>query len=475
MSQLTGNLGGTPEADSFTGSLTLASDGPLSAAAIVNARLLSLSGDDVIQGIALVTAAAGESAGLKSAFIDTGDDDDTLYFSALFKYSPSSSALLPAASYGVQWATILTGSGNDILRIESGLADTPFGASPAYGVYQSSLDTGDDDDRVTVTARSGFDTGPTYGLYQSTLKGGAGQDELIIESTSTGYFQGTPSYGSYQSTVDGGSGNDEISLSAYSGSRGGGTAYGALETTVLGGAGRDEITLSGSAGGMSHSRSYGAAQSLVDGGTGNDLITLSAMASGAADTQAYGLFNGRVLGGDGNDEIIISGSTNSGSNGQGIGVYRGTVNGGYGDDEITISGEHTHDNPSNVAYGLWQASVYGGAGNDIITVSGTTLAFKDSLIHGGDGNDRFEVGIGHGTVDGGVGRDLILLDFFEAQTMTVQALANNGLRITGTADAQGNLLEAPWTQTIINMEQFQVGSHLFTTSQGAAAYLQSLT
>lgn len=472
MSHLTGNLWGTPEADSFTGTITLASEGALSAAAIVNARLISLSGNDVIQGITLITAATGEAAGVKSAFIDTGADDDDLYFAATFKFSTSAytSGTPIAASYGVKWATILTGSGNDSLRIESGLADTPFGTSPAYGVYQASLDTGDDDDQVTVTAQSGWDTGPTYGLYQSTLRGGAGHDQITIDSNNL-VFNGDRSYGSHQSTVDGGSGNDDIRLSARAGNRGGGLAYGSLEATVLGGAGQDSIEITSTAGGRSGARSYGAAQSLVDGGTGNDLITLSATTFGEGGTEAYGLFNGRVLGGDGDDVITVTSASNAGFSNQSAGVYRGTVDGGAGHDRITIEGQYTHDSLTNVAYGLQQASVYGGAGNDVITVHGTTLAFKDSLIHGGDGHDTFDIGPGHGTVDGGRGTDRIYLDFFETQTMTVQVLANNGLRITGTADAQGNPLDSPWTQTIVNMEQFQVGSTLFISAREVATYL----
>lgn len=477
MSQLTGNYAGTPFADTIAGFINLASSTDLSGAAIANARVTGRCGNDVIRGIATITAPGGEVAGVVSSWVDAGADDDILEFSAVFR-PVASSHINPTASYGVKWATILGGSGSDTLLIESENSGFSDGMRSAYGIYQSTVDMGDDDDAVTVRARSGFsglgrDTGAAYGLYQSTLRGGDGNDNLAIVSDSSGYLGAMRSYGSYQSLIDAGSGDDVINLSVYAGARGGGVAYGVLETTVLGGSGRDDLTITSYAAAMAGSRSYAAAFSLIDGGTGDDRMVLSSTASGTAHTQGYGLFNSRLLGGDGNDDITISGITSSGYDGQGIGVYRGTVDGGNGNDTITITGESLHDSPTNAGYGLLQASVYGGAGDDVITIRGTTLSFKDSLIHGGLGNDRFDVGIGHGTVDGGFGCDLIVLDFFTPQTMTVQALTNNGLRITGTVDGQGNSLS--WSQTIVNMEQFQVGSHLFSTNHDVASYLRSLT
>lgn len=56
--------------------------------------------------------------------------------------------------------------------------------------------------------------------------------------------------------------------------------------------------------------------------------------------------------------------------------------------------------------------------------------------------------------------------------MQIQAVGRNGLCITGTEDGQENPLT--WTQTIVNMEQFQVGNHLFTSNHNVAAYLQGL-
>lgn len=117
------------------------------------------------------------------------------------------------------------------------------------------------------------------------------------------------------------------------------------------------------------------------------------------------------------------------------------------------------------------SSVSGGDGNDLITVSGTTFALQDALISGGSGDDTFQVGIGQGTLDGGSGNDLVILDFLDLQTMTVTALGNSGLRIVGTQDGQGK--NAAWTQTLWNMERFQIGSNVFHTAGDLIHFLQT--
>lgn len=125
----------------------------------------------------------------------------------------------------------------------------------------------------------------------------------------------------------------------------------------------------------------------------------------------------------------------------------------------------------NASYGIYQSSVDSGSGEDCITISGTSFAIKDALISGGEGNDTFNTGTGQGTIDGGSGYDLILLDFFNAATMTITELGHNGLQVVGSQDNLGNA--EVWTQTILNMEQFQVGSNIFSTAENVVNFLQA--
>ncbi len=139
--------------------------------------------------------------------------------------------------------------------------------------------------------------------------------------------------------------------------------------------------------------------------------------------------------------------------------------GGDGDDSFYIEAT------GGFAVGVSESAIYGDKGHDYFAISGSTFAIKDALISGGDGNDTFDTGIGQGTVDGGIGdSDLIFLNFFNAQTMGIKELASNGLLITGTQDNQGNA--ANWSQAIVNMEQFQVGSTVFTAAGDVVTFLQ---
>ncbi|MEL6815512.1 MAG: hypothetical protein AAFP03_11950 [Cyanobacteria bacterium J06598_3] len=110
-----------------------------------------------------------------------------------------------------------------------------------------------------------------------------------------------------------------------------------------------------------------------------------------------------------------------------------------------------------------ESTIDGGVGSDTIRVAGLKLDLQDSLILGGGGKDTFDTGIGTATILGGRGIDLLKLDFFDATTMSLQQLGNNGLEITGTQDKTGD--SADWTQTIFGVESYEVAGTLYSATE----------
>ena len=260
--------------------------------------------------------------------------------------------------------TISAGDGNDTISIQES---------------NNSIDAGDGNDRIILNDAD---------KYNITISGGAGNDEINVNSTGA-------------VTINGGSGNDSISINGtgkivYGGSgadtiginwesTGENTIYGGSDSlgtddgansiytqnkgsnTIYGGNAGDTIY----AGKKVEDTYYG--ENSIVGGSGNDYIYARESASatisaGAGNDTIQGSDNGNssISGGAGNDEIVIFGSNN-------------TVDGGAGDDRIysgeTISGTNN--------------TITGGSGNDTISLNhrvAETLVFRK-----GDGNDSITI------------------------------------------------------------------------------------
>jgi hypothetical protein len=527
---ITGYQRGTNQADAFIGTIYVSALPPadISAAAILYADIDALKGDDTIEGIATAVVSSPETTfdfepstaiayGVSQSSIKAGRGEDTLTFSGSSYVSAFGGGT--GTGYGLYQASVDTGSGNDTVTISGFGTGRGFldGIGTGYGVYQASVDTGSGDDTVTISGiGDGGGTGTGYGVYQASVDTGSGNDTVTITGSGQGlgsYKNGGSGngYGVYQASVDTGSGDDAVTISGLGDGGGGysgesGTGYGVFQSSVDTGSGNDNLTISGSGSGAgpiapAFSTGYGVFQSSVDTGSGNDILTISGsgsiifasgygegygvyqasidsgsgddtisingIGSGTITSIGYGVYQSSVNGGEGDDSISIS-ATATGYEALAYGVYESSVNGGEGDDSFTIMGS-AEGSSQSVGYGVAEASIYGESGDDSFVIRGTTFDIKDALISGGDGNDTFDTGIGQGTIDGGTGgKDLIFLNFFDAQTMSIKVLGKNDLQITGTVDGQGNSLS--WTQNILNMEQFQVGSNLFTTPVAVADF-----
>lgn len=155
-------------------------------------------------------------------------------------------------------------------------------------------------------------------------------------------------------------------------------------------------------------------------------------------------------------------------------VIAGNYRYGSGVGEATI---RLRDLDSSLGIGVYQSSVGGDNGNDTLNISGTNFGIKDALISGGNGDDTFTVGTGQGTVDGGRGRDSLIIDYFQLDPSTqkptnVIVSTNSGgdVLISGTTDNLGNHFDTfgqsnAWTQTIKGVELFAVNGTTYNASQ----------
>ncbi|GAB4147274.1 MAG: hypothetical protein Fur0046_25490 [Cyanobacteria bacterium J069] len=454
--------------------------------------------------------AGAESTGIRDGAIATSGGNDLVNITA----TAEGAGFARTRAYGIRESSVHTGDGDDTLSAIARGYSTDYyaGTSASYGIYQSVVDSskGDDTIRASVFASGhpfSTSSGPTgYALSDSTVLGGDGNDEIIltVETIAGSQRFGATigaGYGVWRAGVQGGQGNDTIRVnvlttaSAYAG--GNSLAYGVDQSSITGGDGDDLVTILSGAQGFSYvasgapegtrATSYGLSDSTLGGGDGDDTLQIEVWAQAQADISsfsyeatAYGVYKAEVLGDRGNDTIDISATTTGfyefGGKGYAYGVLQGRVEGGDGQDDITISGSASTKGTEYgygivEGYGVVNSSVNGGSGDDRITLSGTTFAIQDALISGGSGDDTFQVGIGQGTLDGGAGHDLAILDFLDLQTMTVTTLGNNSLRIVGTQDGAGTA--ASWTQTLWNIERFQVGSSVFYTAADLVSFWQT--
>ena len=304
-------------------------------------------------------------------------------------------------------------------------------------------------------------------LSGSVIEGGGDADNISVNAGNRSFSVGTTVVAiDNASRISGGGGGDEINITASSLEGSNATdVLGVKDSWVLGENGADQITLSVT--GESSVRRfrsslfftdpevYGASNSLIDGGAGNDELTIQVSATlDDGDLPPMG------------DQPSYNSTPPGANRGDIFGVLESTVVGGRGRDtisitsDVTLVGNPVNFNPSSI--GAVSSTIDAGDGRDTIMVQGVNLDIDDVIVSGGSGNDVFDVGVGSGNIYGNSGRDRIKLDFFDSATMTIELLGQDSIRIVGTQDKLGNSLA--WTQTIEDMEQFEVGGTLYNAA-----------
>ena len=340
------------------------------------------------------------SGGSLSGTIDGGDGDDEIDFT-----------MTDAADTVNVGGSVVTRNGADTSyqNFETLDVNTLGGAdsitvNPSASGFPTTvnINSGDDDDIVTINLLAGVDTtinvdGGAPSASDSVIVNGTSGDDAISVDDLTVTYDATRILlsGIENLTVAGGDGNDTLELSGTSVPE---------NLTLLGGAGDDLITLN-----------YGIATGnlTVDGGTGaNDALVVNSTGSvndvtldstqiqiAGQATANYANFDTLALNlGDGADNVTIA-DTNAGT--------ATVINAGAGDDTITILGTSGvlnvnagdgHDT-INVLAIAGATTVNAGSGDDTINVGslapdmgGNVNAISALLtISGGDGSDTLNV------------------------------------------------------------------------------------
>ena len=480
---LTGLQKGSDQVDSFTALLNISSPDPtVSETTILNANIQALGGNDAIEGIISIQATQGKADALamSNSLIDAGEGNDRIYLKG---DGTSQGENATGTGYGVSNGSILGGGNNDIISISgNGKGTNNYSSKESgvgYGISHAFVDGGTGEDTISI-AGSGigtgfFGVGTGYGINSGSVVGGTDKDSISISGIGTGNgreAKGT-GYGMIYASIEGGSGEDTIALTGTGTADGRGAesfGYGLSDGSVKGGDDKDTISITGIAisnGQLAaNSRAYGLFKAKVEGGSGGDTISITGTASrntdvAQSDVIGYGMSQASIEGGSGGDTISITGT---GTGGRGFGAYWAPVSGGSEDDIITIKGEGTV-----LGIGVFQSSITGDDGKDEITTVGTNFGIQDALIDGGAGDDTLNVGRGRGTVNGGGNDDLgdtLVIDYFshgeKPADIKVSLGTSGSILISGQFDNVGNA--SSWSQTILNVEQFQVGSSLYSAS-----------
>ncbi len=504
MAQLTGQIQGTSTSDSYLAEIlrddAVIVDDVLTGIAATDLILHTLGGADTIDAIvdlARVTSdvPAVEGIGVENAIITTGDGSDRLTvvsnaISSLFDPTGGGTGT-DSKSTGLFGSNIDMGNGNDVVSI-SGLAvvvnddisdpfadDGPSVLAQSFGVVETKVRLGSGSDEISINVdapavRSSGEvaTADVRGVSQGKILGERGVDSISItaKATASGRDGGVVrTYGAaFGSTIDGGYGQDTITIESET--RGGNTTQAVgvgFGTAVEGAAGRDVITISAKHLGVGDDVNVKGVLlgAFVKGGTGADIIEVNAEGSAGrfGSANVFGIEKANIDGGNGSDiiDINVSGDSNPLANSTYLGVFQAMVAGGNGSDTININVTGSTSNSKSI--GVRQGTLDGGKGRDTFVVQGVNFDLDDAIISGGDGADVFDTGIGLARISGNGGNDLIKLDFFNSDTMSIELLGNAGIEIRGTQDKLGNI--NTWTQTITDVEQYEVAGISYNAAE----------
>lgn len=409
--------------------------------------------------------------GFSDGEANSGPGNDTIRFSGIGENARETEGV------GFNLSSLTSAGGRDKIFISGSAISSPFSpiSATAYGIQSGDIFAQGNNDtiEITSTARASSDRGTGQGVAISTASrfgevfGDKGKDALTVTAEGTG--DRSVVTGAFSSLLYGGQGNDSIAVSANSISgNNDAIAIGVdNQTVVFGDSGADIIDLNVSASGSGRTtgegEAYGLRSSSVFGGADNDVISISSTASGTDGASAFGGFFARVDGGDGDDLIDISATATARGNVTAKGVLKSTVLGGAGNDRIVITS--MAQTPNSVGgIGAQKSRVRGNSGNDYIQIVGQGSALfdvQDAVLGGGSGSDTIDAGIGSARIVGGGGNDTVILDYFDAGTMTITE-TTRGIRVSGTQSKSGS--SVAWQQDIFTVENFCVGNITYTAS-----------
>ena len=377
-----------------------------------------------------------------SALEPFSSESDSLYVAS---YTTGISGTESADAVGALDVNLSTGDGYDYLNVWASANGTSstleaaglLGTSTGSEQQQSVLDTGADSDYVSINASANgnqwqWQLNPDTGSWESTLTQadqatavgidnytvnlGDGDDSLNVSASASGADPSAT--GILDSNVDTGTGSDYVNVSAWtSDSTTWDPAVGIQDTNLSTGDGYDYLNVWASANGTSSTleaagllgTSTGSEQqqSVLDTGADSDYVSINASANGnqwqwqlnpdtgswestltqADQATAVGIDNYTVNLGDGDDSLNVSASA-SGLNTSSTGLLNTIIDTGTGNDTAIISASAIRTDSTTSGLSANKAEINLGSGDDNLVLNGGTV---DSIVRGGEGSDRVQI------------------------------------------------------------------------------------
>jgi len=427
--------------------------------ALQDSSLSSGEGDDWVNLNAWAQGSTTLAIAAENSTIDTGSGNDRLSLNA----STSDVANLDPA-FGAVDTDLLLGDGEDNLTILSSAEGGNGSVVEATGLALTYLAAGSGDDSADITAWARGESAHVWGAATSVIDLGDSELSNVTLDLNPG-----------SSWVESGwSQDDSLLISVWANGTTEAKAVALLKTQVYSGAGNNNVALSATAASnwaagtlVQQAEAVALSGSLLSTGEGNDRVSVQASASGAT-TLAIGALDSSIDTGSGNDDLQLSATTNDNlyldpaigaqsstltlgsgddsasiiANAEGSGTMEATglltttLSLNDGADQVTIAAHAFSRDGEAKAVALDGSIVIAGDGNDSITLVASqngiaefdqpAIALRQSVVDLGTGDDLIALtgGSVQSTIQGGSGRDVIVLNGVKLADVTFTRLAS---------------------------------------------------
>ncbi|MGK7912082.1 MAG: hypothetical protein AB4050_11480 [Synechococcus sp.] len=395
------------------------------------------------------------ATGISGGSIDTGLDRDVVEGSGIIQVKDGGDDQF---ARGISYAGISTGEGNDKVTGNAAInrGDTPIGESRFTSTAEAFLffdiNSGAGNDVIEGTAAvnvgsgtdfsvfsngflfGGIDTGEGNDTVRSTVEAIAGNvTDVDIIADGFGGFGGNLE-------IETGAGNDKVIADVF--------------TQVGDGTGETPISDS----------SDGFDQVQLNTGTGNDVVTGTSVVRfgnrNGAVARANGITLSTIETEDGRDRVIgtARADVGLGTTAEAKGINSSTIE--TGDDRDVVTGLATAYGPGAFAIGISDSDILLGGGNDQVSAravgDGTLIGIHNTTINAEAGNDVIKILNGNGNIDGGEGRDILIIQEGFSDDYTFTTTGASAGTIENVANST-NLVVSNVEKFIFNDGSFEFG------------------
>ena len=274
------------------------------AAALDKSSLETEGGDDLVRIKAGAYGQDTQAWGLRDSEANTGSGQDNLRINAHARGNTTDTV----GAYGTLNSLTNTGADNDRIDIRA-TASNRGGTAEAVGLDASDLATEGGDDRIRIQAHANGEYTYAWALRDSSLDAGSGTNSINL-SASTIAFGVDPAYGMDNSSIVAGADQDNLRINAHARGNTAGTiaAFGAVNSQIDLGGGDNKLEIDAKAvNRRGTAEVLGLDASTAITGSGDDLIRISAHANGL-NREAWAMRNSSLDAGAGDNNIEINGN-----------------------------------------------------------------------------------------------------------------------------------------------------------------------